>query len=41
VVTGHDAHGKAIVLFDGPMPRVLRRSSGIVSTLAWATEEAR
>jgi hypothetical protein len=39
VVTGHDAAGKAVVLFDGPAPNVRRRSSGIVSTLAWATEE--
>jgi hypothetical protein len=39
VVTGHDREGKAIVLADGPAPNVRLRSSGIVSTLAWATDE--
>jgi mannose-6-phosphate isomerase-like protein (cupin superfamily) len=39
VVTGHDRDGKAIVLADGPAPNVRLRSSGIVSTLAWATDE--
>ena len=39
VVTGHDRHGKAVVLFDGPPPNVRHRSSGIVSTLVWVTDE--
>jgi quercetin dioxygenase-like cupin family protein len=39
VVTGHDRNGKAIVLTDGPAPNGRVRSSGIVSTLAWATDE--
>jgi mannose-6-phosphate isomerase-like protein (cupin superfamily) len=39
VVTGHDPAGKAVVLHDGPAPNVRQRSSGIVSTLAWATDE--
>jgi mannose-6-phosphate isomerase-like protein (cupin superfamily) len=39
VVTGHDRDGKAIVLADGPAPNMRLRSSGIVSTLAWATDE--
>jgi hypothetical protein len=38
VVTGHDRDGKPIVLADGPAPNVQRRSSGIVSTLAWVTD---
>jgi hypothetical protein len=39
VVTGHDDDGKAVVLADGPAPNVRQRWSGIVSTLAWATDE--
>jgi mannose-6-phosphate isomerase-like protein (cupin superfamily) len=39
VVTGHDGHGKAVVLFDGPPRNVRHRASGIVSTLAWVTDE--
>jgi hypothetical protein len=39
VVTGHDRDGKAIVLADGAAPNVRLRSSGIVSTLAWVTDE--
>ncbi len=39
VVTGHDDDGKAVVLADGPAPNVRQRSSGIVSILAWATDE--
>ncbi len=39
VVTGHDRAGKAVVLTDGPAPNVRQRTSGIVSTLAWVTEE--
>ena len=39
VVTGHDRNGKAIVLADGAPPNVRLRSSGILSTLAWVTDE--
>jgi quercetin dioxygenase-like cupin family protein len=39
VVTGHDREGKAVVLSDSPAPNVRQRSSGIVSTLAWVTDE--
>lgn len=40
VVTGHDAAGKSIVLFDGPAPNARKRPSGIVSTLLWVTQES-
>jgi hypothetical protein len=39
VVTGHDDHGKAVVLADGPAPNVQVRQTGIVSTLLWVTDE--
>jgi quercetin dioxygenase-like cupin family protein len=39
VVTGHDAHGKAVVLMDGPAPNQKVRHTGLVSTLMWATDE--
>jgi quercetin dioxygenase-like cupin family protein len=40
VVTGHTA-GKAVVLHDAPAPNVkVRPSSGLVSTLLWATDES-
>jgi mannose-6-phosphate isomerase-like protein (cupin superfamily) len=39
VVTGHDRYGKAVVLIDGPASNVRLRSSGILSTLAWMTDE--
>ena len=39
VVTGHDASGKAVVLFDGAAPNVkLRKTTGLTSTLLWVTE---
>jgi len=39
VVTGHDATGKAIVLFDGPNPnKVVRPATGIVNRLFWRSE---
>ena len=39
VVTTHDATGKAVVLLDGPAPKVkFRQTSGIVSTLLWVTD---
>jgi quercetin dioxygenase-like cupin family protein len=40
VVTGHDAAGRAVVLYDGPAPNVQRRPSGLVSTLLWTTDES-
>ncbi len=39
VVTGHDDDGKAIVLMDSAAPNSRVRSSGLVSTLAWVTDE--
>ncbi len=39
VVTGHDASGKAVVLFDGPAPNAkLRKATGLTSTLLWVTD---
>ena len=39
IVTGH-RDGKAVVLFDGAAPnQKLRQASGLVSTLAWVTDE--
>jgi len=41
VVTGHDAAGKAVVLFDGPAPNVnLRAATRLASTLLWVTDES-
>ena len=41
VVTGHDAAGKAVVLFDGAAPNVkVREVGGFVSTLMWVLGEA-
>ena len=41
VVTGHDAAGKAVVLFDGPAPNAkLRQATGLTSTLLWVTDES-
>ena len=40
VVTGHRDR-KGTVLYDGPAPnRKLRKASGLVSTLVWATDES-
>ena len=39
IVTGHDAKGRAVVLYDGPAPNVKRRPSGLISTLLWTTDE--
>jgi mannose-6-phosphate isomerase-like protein (cupin superfamily) len=39
VVTGHDASGKAVVLFDGAAPNAkLRKATGLTSTLLWVTD---
>lgn len=41
VVTGHDAAGKAIVLFEGEAPNAkARKASGVLSTLLWVTDES-
>jgi len=41
VVTGHDAAGKPVVLFDGAAPNVkLRKATGLTSTLLWVTDES-
>ena len=37
IVTGHDAQGKAVVLFDGPQQAEQRGSNGI--TMLWVTTE--
>lgn len=40
VITGHDAHGKAIIVADGATPNVKVRSVGnLTSTLVWVTDE--
>jgi len=39
IVTGH-TRGRAVVLYDGPAPNVKRRTSGLVSTLLWTTDES-
>lgn len=40
VVTGHDAHGRAIVIQDASAPNVKARAAGkLTSTLLWATDE--
>jgi mannose-6-phosphate isomerase-like protein (cupin superfamily) len=39
VVTGHDANGRAVVLFDGAAPNAkLRKATGLTSTLVWVTD---
>jgi hypothetical protein len=41
VVTGHDEHGAAVVLIDGPARNVkVRPVGGFVSSLLWVTDEA-
>ena len=39
IVTGHDAQGKAIVLFDGALPAKQRSAGGNGMTLLWVTSE--
>jgi mannose-6-phosphate isomerase-like protein (cupin superfamily) len=39
IVTGHDAHGKAIALFDGPLQPKQRSAGGNGMTLLWVTGE--
>jgi mannose-6-phosphate isomerase-like protein (cupin superfamily) len=41
VVTGHDASGRPVVLFDGAAPNAkLRSATGLTSTLLWVTDGA-
>jgi len=41
VVTGHDADGRAVVLFDGEATNVrVRSNGGLTSTLLWTTDSA-
>jgi len=42
VVTGHDAQGRAVVLFDGESPHrfVLEKAGGLVLTEIWETRSA-
>jgi mannose-6-phosphate isomerase-like protein (cupin superfamily) len=40
VVTGHDADGRSIVLFDSAAPNVKGRAQGNASTLLWVTDES-
>ncbi|MDP2357800.1 MAG: cupin domain-containing protein [Beijerinckiaceae bacterium] len=40
VITGHDAHGKAIIVEDGCAPNVkVRKVGNLTSTLVWVTDE--
>ena len=39
VVTGHDANGRSVVLFDSAAPNVKGRAQGNASTLLWVTAE--
>ena len=39
IVTGHDAQGKAVVLFDAPMQAKQRSAGGNGMTLLWVTSE--
>ncbi|HEY2533890.1 MAG TPA: cupin domain-containing protein [Xanthobacteraceae bacterium] len=39
IVTGHDADGKAIALFDGPLEAKQRSAGGNGMTLLWVTSE--
>lgn len=42
VVTGHDAHGRAVILFDGESPHqfVLEKAGGLRLTELWETRSA-
>ena len=39
IVTGHDAHGKAVAVFDGPIQAKQRSPGGNGMTLLWVTSE--
>ena len=40
IVTGHDARGKAVVLFDAALPAKQRSAGGNGMTLLWVTSES-
>jgi mannose-6-phosphate isomerase-like protein (cupin superfamily) len=40
IVTGHDAQGKAVAVFDSPVPAKQRSNGGNGMTLLWVTEES-
>ena len=40
IVTGHDAQGKAVVLFDAALPAKQRNAGGNGMTLLWVTGES-
>jgi Cupin domain len=40
IVTGHDAQGKAVALFDAPVKAIQRSAGGNGMTLLWVTNEA-
>ena len=40
IVTGHDAHGKAVALFDAPVKAVQRSAGGNGMTMLWVTTES-
>ena len=39
VVTGHDEHGKAIILFDGEPPQTKQATPVLRSTVIWTTDQ--
>ncbi|MGB6538258.1 MAG: cupin domain-containing protein [Xanthobacteraceae bacterium] len=39
IVTGHDAQGKAVALFDAPIPAKQRTAGGNGTTMLWVTGE--
>ena len=38
IVTGHDAQGKAVALFDGPVKAIQRSAGGNGMTMFWGDE---
>jgi mannose-6-phosphate isomerase-like protein (cupin superfamily) len=40
IVTGHDAQGKAVALFDAPLKAIQRSAGGNGMTLCWVTSES-
>lgn len=38
VVTGHDSHGKARVISDGPMTNIISKRPGYESSVIWSTD---
>src|SRR5258708_30346095 len=39
IVTGHDAQGKAVALYDAPLQAIQRSAGGNGMTLCWVTSE--